>query len=121
MRKDDTKMFFVANVIGSVKIQLIFSDMFGCGYKNGGCHRAAVCLRKDDGTISCKCGSGYRGDGKNCTGPCELNNGGCHRNADCMYKVSSFISLMIPPANFVCGGYTVFTSVRAWVRPCVHL
>ena len=82
-------------MIGSVKIQLIFSDMFGCDYKNGGCHSAAVCLRKVDGTISCKCGPGYRGDGKNCTGPCELNNGGCHRNADCMYKVSNFNSLIL--------------------------
>ena len=26
--------------------------------------------------------------------------------------------VFIPPANFVCGGYTVFTlSVRPWVRP----
>ena len=29
--------------------------------------------------------------------------------------------VFIPPANFVCGGYTVFTvSVRACVRPSVH-
>ena len=28
--------------------------------------------------------------------------------------------IFIPPANFVCGGYTVFTlSVRACVHPCV--
>ena len=28
---------------------------------------------------------------------------------------------IIPPANFVCGGYTVFTlSVRASVHACVH-
>ena len=30
------------------------------------------------------------------------------------------LKLIIPPANFVCGGYTVFTlSVRASVRPSV--
>ena len=30
-------------------------------------------------------------------------------------------SIIIPPANFVCGGYTVFTlSVRACMRPCVR-
>ena len=30
-------------------------------------------------------------------------------------------SIFIPPANFVCGGYTVFTlSVRACVRACVR-
>ena len=29
--------------------------------------------------------------------------------------------LFIPPANFVCGGYTVFTlSVHACVHPCVR-
>ena len=27
--------------------------------------------------------------------------------------------IFIPPANYVCGGYTVFTSVRVCVRPCV--
>ena len=40
-------------------------------------------------------------------------------------KLANFISFfIIPPANFVCGGYTVFTlsvrpSVRASVRPSV--
>ena len=31
------------------------------------------------------------------------------------------VAIIIPPANFVCGGYTVFTlSVRPCVRPCVR-
>lgn len=63
-------------------------DMYGCGYRNGGCHKAAVCHRGDDGRISCKCASGYRGNGYNCTGPCEINNGGCHINANCLYKAA---------------------------------
>ena len=70
--------------------------MYGCGYKNGGCHKAAVCHRDDNGDISCKCGAGYRGDGYNCTGPCEINNGGCHRNADCFYKVDFNFNAKIP-------------------------
>ena len=28
--------------------------------------------------------------------------------------------LIIPPANFVCGGYTVFTSVRASMHACIR-
>ena len=36
--------------------------------------------------------------------------------------ISSAVSFIIPPANFVCRGYTVFTlSVRASVRPSVTL
>ena len=31
------------------------------------------------------------------------------------------LKLIIPPANFVCGGYTVFTlSLRVCVRPCMR-
>ena len=37
------------------------------------------------------------------------------------FLVLSFECLVIPPANFVCGGYTVFTlSVRACVRLCMR-
>ena len=36
-------------------------------------------------------------------------------------STSKLIFFIIPPANFVCGGYTVFTlSVCVCVRPCVR-
>ena len=38
----------------------------------------------------------------------------------CLYNVDTLNICMIPPANFVCGGYTVFTlSMRVCVHPCV--
>ena len=38
-----------------------------------------------------------------------------------VYSTQKDNIVFIPPANFVCGGYTVFTlSVRLFVRPCVR-
>ena len=38
-----------------------------------------------------------------------------------LFKELKQVNLIIPPANFVCRGYTVFTlSVRACVRPSVR-
>ena len=42
-----------------------------------------------------------------------------HRDGDKIFQNS--LVFIIPPANFVCGGYTVFTlSVRVCVRPSVR-
>ena len=48
----------------------------------------------------------------------------CIKARICPFQTQLTLLLVIPPANFVCRGYTVFTlsvrpSVRASVRPCV--
>lgn len=61
-------------------------DMSSCQYMNGGCHRNALCLQHPSGTKICKCKGGLRGDGYNCTGPCDEDNGGCNRRAVCNFN-----------------------------------
>ncbi|XP_060589135.1 stabilin-2-like [Ruditapes philippinarum] len=58
-------------------------DMTSCSYKNGGCHSHADCYKASK--ITCTCWPGFRGDGYNCSGLCDIDNGGCHRNATCQY------------------------------------
>ena len=46
----------------------------------------------------------------------------CNLKSMCTDRVEyGNLPLIIPPANFVCGGYTVFMCVRASVRPSVTL
>ena len=50
-----------------------------------------------------------------------LHSIGLSLNVKITYSYYNYYIIFIPPANFVCRGYTVFTlSVRPCVRPCVR-
>nr|XP_039265652.1 neurogenic locus notch homolog protein 1-like [Styela clava] len=52
--------------------------------QNNNCHENADCIPNGQFQFTCRCKSGYDGNGYRCTGydPCQNNN--CHENADCI-------------------------------------
>jgi len=86
-------------------------DINECSSDNGGCDSQAMCANTI-GTFTCKCKTGYSGDGFSCYGivyffffilsfihffekkididECSTNNGGCSSNALCTNNPGSF-------------------------------
>ncbi|XP_078603389.1 uncharacterized protein LOC144877355 [Branchiostoma floridae x Branchiostoma japonicum] len=75
-------------------------DVDECADGTDNCHAQATCTNTD-GSFSCVCGSGYRGDGVACTDVDECADGtdNCHAQATCTNTEGSF--------SCVCGsGYS---------------
>ncbi|XP_035681935.1 uncharacterized protein LOC118419592 [Branchiostoma floridae] len=75
-------------------------DVDECADGTDNCHAQATCTNTD-GSFSCVCGSGYRGDGVTCTdvNECLYGTDNCHAQATCTNTEGSF--------SCVCGsGYS---------------
>ncbi|XP_035113318.3 stabilin-2 [Callithrix jacchus] len=82
---------------------------------NGTCHTSANCILTD-GTPSCRCAAGFRGNGTICTAinACEIRNGGCSAKADCKKTT---------PGRRVCvckADYTGDGIVCLGINPCLE-
>ena len=55
----------------TVLISIYFSDINECTTNNGGCHWKADCTNTV-GSRTCKCQSGYTGNGFSCSGKYQL-------------------------------------------------
>ena len=51
-----TIKYYVNVVIFATVCFCYLSDMYGCGYRNGLCHKVAVCPHDNHSKIPCKCG-----------------------------------------------------------------
>ncbi|XP_006888640.1 PREDICTED: stabilin-2 [Elephantulus edwardii] len=80
------------------------------------CHSSANCLLNPNGTTSCECAAGFKGNGTVCTAinACEVRNGGCSTNAVCKRTT---------PGNRLCAckeGYTGDGIVCLEINPCLE-
>lgn len=79
-----------------------------CSINNGGCSRYARCTATATGR-TCRCRTGFTGDGVTCTdvNECLSNNGGCNANALCINRVGSRVCRCrtgYRGTGFVCKG-----------------
>ena len=55
-----------------------------CSTDNGGCSSFAECTNVHGRSVTCKCRTGFIGNGTVCKKPCDIKNGGCPPRARCV-------------------------------------